>query len=109
MNGRVSQAWSRPTVSSTAQRSANYVLNAPGTPMMRPLEEDSSLARLTLLAGEPSVRSRFGIESPALTKAGRVEWKVLAAEMQDERAARVRGRREDRNAMMRGSSLFVCG
>lgn len=52
------------------------------------------------MAGEPSVRSRFGIESPTLTKAGRVEWKVLATEMEDERAAKLRGRREDRNAIL---------
>lgn len=34
-----------------------------------------------------------------MTKAGRVEWKLLAA-VKDERAARFKGRRVDRNAML---------
>lgn len=48
--------------------------------MMIPLEEANSLARFTWLAGEPSVStSRLGMESPALTKAGREAWKLLEA------------------------------
>lgn len=53
-----------------------------------PLPLLSSFARFTLFAGEPSVRtSRLGMASPTFTKAGRVEWKPLAA-VRPERAAR---------------------
>lgn len=78
-----------------------HILKAPGTPMIKPSAEESSWARFTLFPGEPSVSSRWGIESPTLTKAGRVEWKLLAA-VKDERAARFNGRRADRNAMLTG-------
>ena len=44
--------------------------------MMRPLPEASSLDRLTLSPGEPSTRSTFGMESPALTMLAGVEWKA---------------------------------
>lgn len=87
----------------TAEASQD-VLKAPGTPMIRPSAEESSWARFTLLAGEPSVRSRWGTESPTLTKAGRVEWKPLVAAM-EERATKFKGRRAGRNAMMTGSYL----
>lgn len=71
------------------------ILKAPGTPMMRPLSAASSLARLTLLAGEPSVRaSILGILSPAWMNAGREEWKALA-EATDDLAASPRGRIDD--------------
>lgn len=75
--------------------------------MMIPLEEANSLARFTLLAGEPSVRtSRLGMESPTLTKAGRVEWKPLEAVM-DDLAARDKGRREDLKAIVVMSLIKV--
>jgi hypothetical protein len=43
-------------------------------PMIKPLPV-SSLARLTLLPGEPSTRSRLGSLSPTLTKTGAEAWK----------------------------------
>lgn len=52
--------------------------------------------------------SRCGIESPTLTKAGRVEWKLLAA-VKDERAARFNGRRADRYAMLTGRGGILMG
>jgi hypothetical protein len=51
---------------------AGHLLNAAGTPMMRP--EPSSLERLTLLPGLLSYRSMLGIESPALTMTAADEW-----------------------------------
>jgi hypothetical protein len=45
------------------------LLNAAGTPMIKPFPEIASL-RFTLLPGEPSARtSRLGMLSPTLTKA----------------------------------------
>lgn len=68
--------------------------------MMIPFALENSLARFTVFPGEPSVRtSRLGMESPTLTKAGRVEWKPLEAVM-DDLAARARGRREDLKAIV---------
>ena len=52
------------------------VLNAAGTPMMRPLPL-SSVERLTLSPGEPSTRSTLGILSPTLTMVAAVVWKGL--------------------------------
>lgn len=43
------------------------LLNAAGTPMIKPLPEDSSFARLTLVPGVVSMRSTEGIASPVLT------------------------------------------
>lgn len=69
--------------------------------MIRPSPVANSLARLTVFPGDFSVRtSRFGTESPTLTKAGRVEWKPLEAARLDDRAAKANGRREDLNAML---------
>lgn len=51
-----------------------HVLNAAGTPMMRPLPFNS-LAMDTLLPGEFSTSSTSGIASPTLTKAREDAWK----------------------------------
>lgn len=62
------------------------------------------MARLTVFAGEPSVRtSRLGTASPTLTSAAGVEWKalvVLTVEAMPERAAEVMGRRDALNAIV---------
>lgn len=94
------------------------ILKAPGTPMMRPSSAANSLAKLTVFAGEPSVRtSRLGTLSPTLTRAAGVAWKalvVLAVEAMPERAARVMGRRDALNAIVHSCSggqvdvFFVC-
>ena len=54
------------------------ILNAAGTPIMRPLLPASSLARLTVLPGESSTSSTVGIESPALTMIAGVDENSLA-------------------------------
>lgn len=106
---RAPRTWCVPVVSTCTHRvqqqsnrtveKAN-VLKAPGTPMIRPSPVANSLARLTVFPGDFSVRtSKFGMVSPTLTKAGRVEWKPLEAATLD-RAARANGRREDLNAMV---------
>lgn len=75
------------------------ILNAPGTPMMIPSADANSSLRLTLFAGESSVRVEVcGIGSPTLMNAGRVEWKVLRA--MGDLAAMVRGRRAVLNAIL---------
>ena len=54
------------------------ILKAAGTPMMRPLLPASSLARLTLLPGDSSIRSTVGMGSPGLTMIAGVEENSLA-------------------------------
>lgn len=63
--------------------------------MMMPSAEENSSLRLTLLAGEPSVRvSTCGMASPILMKPGRDVWKVRAVlQAIDDLVAIVRGRR----------------
>jgi len=52
-----------------------YVLNAAGTPMIKPLPLESSLERSTLFPGELSCSSTLGIGSPALTMFAIDMWK----------------------------------
>lgn len=56
-----------------------YVLNAAGTPTMRPLPR-RAFERLTLLPGEPSMSSTSGMGSPTSTASLAEEWKRREAE-----------------------------
>lgn len=73
---------------------------------MIPSSAANSSAKLTVFAGEPSLRtSRWGTLSPTLTSAAGVEWKDLVAltvEAMPGRAARATGRRDALNAIVRG-------
>ena len=75
---------------SVGEKRMKHLQNAAGTPMMSPLPDVSSLERLTLFPGEPSTRSRSGMRSPTLTKAGLVAWKacILAGALGKKRANR---------------------
>ena len=53
----------------SGKRGDDNLLNAAGTPMIRPFPF-SSVARLTLFPGDPSTRSRLGMGSLILTYAG---------------------------------------
>lgn len=80
---------------------------------MMPSSAENSSAKLTVFAGEPSLRtSRWGTLSPTLTSAAGVEWKDLVAltvEAMPERAARATGRRDALNAIVRGCQYGQVG
>ena len=81
----------------------SHILNAAGTPMIRPFPV-SSLARLILLPGEPSVKtSKSGMRSPTFTKTGLEAWK--AARCEEERADRARGKMDATRTTLRRAKV----
>lgn len=65
------------------------LLNAAGTPMIRPLPEANSFAKLTLVPGVASVSSTEGIESPVFTMMTDVVLKLRGRDDLYERRLRV--------------------